>query len=460
MKNSCFLSLLLLTLISCNSNTDKPADKINQYELQFGALDERKINIKANIYLEGSTLKMVSRPERFFPDIDSWWEIIKVKKIVDNQGNTVSIERISEDTAQLSRTVNGRLELEYELDINFVDRQLPNHNTAVGKSFPEGLFIVGKPLFIFGQYDLKTKVSIKKPEKVKITVPWPEAASKSYIANNLRSFVLSNVIISNHTLGVTDFKIGKLSYSLATLGLDANNIDLIKQMANDVATYYVDTFPVDNEMRYVQLVYGISGSRGGGEAYPYSSASAISKDNPETTFIWRITVFHELFHMWNSHMLKGVAGSSDMEWFQEGFTDYMTEMVLSKTGHIDADQLTAFQNSNLIPLKNRFKSNDEALSILSSGANKGKNYVVVYRGGWLIASWMNTRLKNDTGGQWDLVRLMQHLFDNYPAGGTKALTLKTMLQDIEGIDIEIARDLEIVLNSKDWQTINTITKVN
>nr|WP_321232040.1 hypothetical protein [uncultured Psychroserpens sp.] len=454
------LSLFLILTIgsSCNSSIKKDEIKTNIYSITFGELEDRNIRVEANIFVQDGKLNMMSRPARFIPDIESWWDIIKIDNIKDEEGQLLKITNISGNSAKLNQNVNGNIKIMYTIDISYIDKNYPNLNTAIGKSFNEGLFIVGKPLFIFGDWKLKTKVKIHQPKAVKITVPWTKIDDKIYAAENLRELILSNVIISNDALRVTDMTIGKLSYSLATFELDKKSTALINQIAKDISKYYVETFPLKQKIRYVQLVYGVSGANGGGEAYPYSSASAISKNNLESSFLWRITVFHELFHMWNSHMLKGVSGSSDMEWFQEGFTDYITELTLSKTKHIDSSYLSNFQKNSLAPLIKTFENNIEKVNIKNSGIDKGKNYIIVYRGGWLIANWLELRLKQETNNIWDIERLFQHLFAKYPINGQNTLSFEAFLAEIETIDRQTAKDLEAILTKNDWLAINTILK--
>lgn len=452
-KIKALIFLSIFNFLSCQPQTTFNNGKTNEYHFKFGGIEDRLITVEAIIPVNGDQLNMISRPQRFIPDINSWWDIITIEEIEDEQGNSIKIIDISNDKAKLNQRIEGSLKIKYTIDISYIDKNYPNLNTAIGKSFKEGVFIVGKPLFIFGDWELPVKVQISKPDGVKITVPW-ETKDSVYSDINLRNLMLSNIIISTDTIGVVDFSIDKFSYSLATFALEDKSIDLVKQTAKDISNYYVKTFPFNHDIRYVQLVYGVSGVNGGGEAYPNSSASAISKNNMKNSFLWKITVFHELFHMWNSHMLNGVAGSADMEWFQEGFTDYMTELALLKTGHIDAPTLSDFQNQSLKLLKRRLENNTENITIKNSGSDKGKNYVIVYRGGWLIANWLDKRLKEMTNDKWDIERLFQQLFIKYPPNGEFILNVDNLLKDISIINEGISQDLKSILNSTNWSTIN------
>ena len=446
--------LIILSFLSCSSQVDSNDTKTNEYQMKFGDFKSRKVSIKANIYVDGQQLKMVSRPARFITDIDSWWDIIKVDKIEDAHGKSIQIKSISGDAAVLNRKVQGKIKVFYTLDFSYIDRDYPNFNTAIGKSFNEGFFIVGKPLFIFGDFNLKTTIRIDKPKESKFTVPWSKKVNNMYTSQNLREMALSNVIISNHAMEVADFSVDGLSYSLATFNMDKKSVNLIKKIAEDISKYYVNAFPVNQEVRYVQLIYGVPGTNGGGEAYPFSSTSAISKNNLEGSFSWRITVFHELFHMWNSHQLNGVSESSNMEWFKEGLTDYMTEKALAKTNHVDPLFLRSFEANNLNALKRVFKNTSKKVSIKSAGSNKGENYLVVYRGGWLISKWLDNQLKKKTNNKWTIEKLFQYLLSEYPQSGENKLTFDVFIQVIDQIDSNISSELKSLLNNTNESEIN------
>lgn len=455
-----FIAIFFTCTSSNKAQISNNEDRVNKYQLEFGSLESRKISVLANIYVEGDELRMVSRPQRFIPDINSWWDIIKVESIEDKKGNIVNITDISGNVAKLNREVKGKLKIVYTLNISYVDREYPNLNTAIGKSFDSGLFIVGKPLFIFGDSELKTIVQISKPKEVKITVPWLKMEKNTHSSENLRAFILCNVIISNNTIGVTDFSTGKLSYSLATFDLDKNSADLIKKIAKDVSNYYVSTFPIENDIRYVQLVYGVPGFRNGGEAYANSSASAISKKGIETSIFWKLTIYHELFHMWNPLMLNGVNELTNMEWFKEGFTDYITEFALHKTGHLNTIELSNLESNNLNSIKRAFNNNSEKTSIKNSGKNKGKNQTFVYNGGWLVAKWLDEKLKKETNKVWSMERLLQFFFNKYPPSGSNVLSFDAFIKDVSTIDKQVAKDLEMILNSDNWQNTNSVLLKN
>lgn len=82
-----------------------------------------------------------------------------------------------------------------------------------------------------------------------------------------------------------------------------------------------------------------------------------------------------------------------MEWFIEGFIEFMIERVLYKNGYISKNQFISLYEFRFLCLKNIMIRKNGKVSILNSGENKGLNYNIVYEGGWLIVNWFNNEFK-------------------------------------------------------------------
>ncbi len=455
--------IISATFLWCESSPNEKANvqdgnEINSYHITFNGLKSRSISINAQIPVDESEFYILPHDKRFLPDIESYWDVITIESMSDDSKDPLDIiEFIKTDEynitkAKLNREVVGNLELNYTVDISYIDKNYPNLNTAIGKSFGTDYFLVAKPLFIFSKYRSETKVTISNPAGLKITIPWKKQ-DESYLANSLREFAYSNIIITSGPMNTSDIVVGNLSYSIASFLNNKESAKLIKEMAIDISNYYVNLFPLDKPVRYVQLVYSVPGRDSGGEAYPYSSASAFSEESMKTSISWKITVFHELFHMWNSHRLNGVTLNRKMEWLTEGFTEFMTEMALYKNGHISENQLITLRESRLSRLKNTMIRKNGKVSILNSGENKGPNYNIVYEGGWLIANWLNNEFKQKTMNQWDTERFLAHLFDKYPEDGDLKLTVEAFMSEVGEINKETEKKLIILLNASNWESV-------
>jgi hypothetical protein len=453
------MSRLVLTLIAIvlilqinPSYSGAQSAGANEYHVVFGGLDDRSVEVTAKLTVNGDKLGVEYFPGRFFPGVGSWWELITVGEISAEDGLPIEIVGFSGRQATLSRVVNGSVEIDYSVDMSYIDETLPNSNTAIGRSFEDGLFIVARPLFIYGNRQLNTEVHVSKPDELEFTVPW-RGGNGTYSGDNVGEFAASTVALSVEAVGARNISVGRLSYGFLLFDLTEESTAHMMGVAEDVTRYYVDTFPLTRDVKYVQLVYGTA-SNMGGEAFPSSSASAILESTVSGGG-WGRTVFHELFHMWNSHSLNGVSTAQDLEWFKEGFTVYMTELALSRTGHMTPRQLTGLRNSHARNITTAFERNNEGVSILRSGFNKSQNSAFVYRGGWMVADWLDRRLTEKTGGEWSLERFFQMLFRDYGLDGS-VLTLQSLFARVADIDEGIAADFETIITSTDWQTVRSL----
>ena len=450
------LAVLLLSAIQPHSAYSQTTE-VNEYQLVFGGLGDRTVQVTADLAISGNILVMNEVPSRFLPGVNSWWEMVTVDRIVSADGEQIRVVSYDGDRARLDRRVGGRVEITYTVDFSFIDRKLPNSNTAVGRSFDDGLFIVGKPLFVYAKPRLKALVRVSQPDGLQITVPW-DREGDFYVGESIFDLTLANVVFSKQGTGAEDIEVGRLSYGLAAFDLTEESKAIIRQVAGDVADYFVTTFPLKQDARYVQLVYGVPGPNTGGEAYASSSASSMVEAQIQSS-VWRSTLAHELFHRWNSHNIKGVTRSSDLEWLKEGFTVFMAERALLSTGHMSAQQFDSIQHRHRSRLASTFETSANPPSIVRSGFNKAQNGNIVYLGGWLAASWLDRRLIEETNGEWQLERFFQTLFRDYGEDGA-TMSVQALLDEVAEINEGVAEEFETIIRSNDWQVVDSLTAVD
>lgn len=99
---------------------------------------------------------------------------------------------------------------------------------------------------------------------------------------------------------------------------------------------------------------------------------------------WSHTLGHELMHIWNP-LGKGAEGNvPELEWVNEGFTDYLTIKLRSRAGQLESGLLEQ-RVANLIRRYRLSAATSPGLSLAGGGANKGANWQLVYGGGALAA---------------------------------------------------------------------------
>ncbi|MFN3229116.1 MAG: hypothetical protein ACK41P_04615 [Asticcacaulis sp.] len=109
-------------------------------------------------------------------------------------------------------------------------------------------------------------------------------------------------------------------------------------------------------------------------AVPLSKADQLS---------WSHTLGHELMHIWNN-LGKGPKGNvPELEWVNEGWTDYLTIKLRSRAGQLEPGMLEQ-RVANLIR-RYRLSMASPVKGLAEAGANKQVNWQRVYGGGALAA---------------------------------------------------------------------------
>lgn len=429
--------VMLIGSITTASASEK---EYSHYKLSFENFSSRTIEVTAELEMDGDIISIHQ---------DSRWFLVSIKNIKTKDGQELAISKYEGNEAFLESPVSGRIKITYDIDISFIEQPMLNANTGSGKAFKDGLFVVAKALFIFAYEDIGAIVSIERPKDVQITVPWI-VEDDSWFAKNYYELTQANVIFTPADVAI-NITNDKIDYSLVALSLDKPSVKLIQKLGEDVANYYVNRFPLTSRARFVQLIF--AGSEVAGEAYPSGTAISVLADDIKDVR-WRLTVAHELFHLWFPHGLI-ISDRERMEWFNEGFANYVSELVLFETGYIDENQLADLRLKNHTRAKNAFQSFSGATNLLESGTDKFKFNDIVYAGGGIAAYWLDDKLKQKTGGTWNLIKFLSHTFKKFSSSGV-ALDPNTLLSEISELDKQIAQDLEVLLKATEWTEIEAI----
>ena len=157
-----------------------------------------------------------------------------------------------------------------------------------------------------------------------------------------------------------------------------------------------------------------------GESYLNASVvTTKSTFSEDQQLIWSGLLAHEMFHYWNGVQLSS-SQPHDTQWFTEGFTEYYAVLAEVHLGLIDEDQFCRRLEQNMGNYQ-FFLQNDgfEGLSLKDAGADKTRNRMGVYNGGFIIALALDLQIHADTGGAKSLDDVMRFLFDKFARTGRK-----------------------------------------
>lgn len=162
--------------------------------------------------------------------------------------------------------------------------------------------------------------------------------------------------------------------------------------------------------------------KGGGQWTPGGLLLQVAHSTDEAASPhYRSLLAHELFHQW----LGGYARAADpsLVWFQEGFTDYAALWHLAATGGVTQDWLV----ERLLELDAAARASD-AYGKLAFGPagpvwrdGNGANETLAYRGGAVLAFWLDAQLARQGGGGGPRLAAMIGDLGRADPGGTYTL---------------------------------------
>lgn len=147
----------------------------------------------------------------------------------------------------------------------------------------------------------------------------------------------------------------------------------------------------------------------GGEAYRQSFVYAFKDPGKENVATWGNTMAHEIFHYWNYARLSG-ADYASSQWFQEGFTEYVANLTMVKSGLVTPDAFLGKLGDHVANYR-RLQTTLENI-----GTHKGPP---LYSAGALVAFSFDVMIRKATGGRHDIGTFFRNLWRYTHAGERK-----------------------------------------
>ena len=150
---------------------------------------------------------------------------------------------------------------------------------------------------------------------------------------------------------------------------------------------------------------------------------------------WAYIMAHEIFHLWNGH---AIVPATQEEWFKEGFTDYMTNVMLRRTGLLN-DEITYRKLEHMARRYwlDRFWQRD-TVSIRNTGNQKEQLRFGVYGGGAVVAIALEVEMRKATQNKKGVADLFKRMFSEFAVTKTRY----TLSDIIRIVNEETGKDLQ------------------
>ena len=423
--------IILLLLQSCGRQNKGFATTASApyYTVTVSEDNIRKVEVEAMLPLLKDTLYMSQSD--FLPLANGFATFVDDLKATDNKGNTVNLISVGKGVWKVDAPVPCTIKLTYKVNIG--------HDTvqwAVSAAFARAyalndvLFFSGKTIFIVpkGRDTSKIKVHFNLPKGWDIATPYAVSPDEpdTYQAENLEQLWHNGNFIGR--IVKEEINVGDLKVIVAGMPAMQQGVDLIKNSLTKIVNAYKSEMGVAPAGKLV-IIGSVSSLTQGGETFK-NSISLMFRQAPDryNKGQWGYLLAHEVFHLWNGGAI-GPADQQKVEWFVEGFTEYMSKLTAYRTGFITETEFL----QQLAYCRSDYLSQAGKISLVDAGVEKGVNYGLIYNGGMAAAFTLDIEVRTKTNNKKGLVDIMRRMYSKFGKTNT-AYTY----QDIIAVSSEAA----------------------
>ncbi|RYY66099.1 MAG: hypothetical protein EOO13_16265, partial [Chitinophagaceae bacterium] len=363
-----FLTILLASLCVI------PVAAQNQ-QYTFFASGTSVVKLEAILHLKNNILKMPLRGSSTeLPNGTA--DLIKDLSITDSKGNKINYEPVQKGRWKLSRHASP-LTISYTVALDHQKYNWDNYGgiDAVSYVNTDGIFGTGYSFFIVpDSMNATCNIQFEMPAGWKAATPWQQIGAAAFKTKNTDDLLNNCFFVGTHLQKT--LKVGSFEVLMAVGGQLKPKAALFEQVLSASIQQYWKIFKRAEIKKY--LVVLNEGNMTDGDAFNNSFDQLIKGEvNKDGMISWGNILAHETFHLWNGISMYS---NEQLEWFKEGFTEYMSVKTLRKNGLINdallLKKLESFHSRYW--LASNITSRDVTLK--DAGDNKSSNVFLLYGG--------------------------------------------------------------------------------
>ena len=301
------------------------------------------------------------------------------------------------------------IDVRYDVALDYAAGKWPSGNEQSGRLFPNALYTVTKPLFLYTSGTTDADVRFVVSPSWRVATPWRSVGERTYRAETIDTLTNNTIVIGEFPS--THVRVGGFDATVATPGMSEVPPLLAKSLAQIgvVATKVFDKTPPGT-----YLMTFLHEDDEDGESYASSGAVASPHPFDRTGMIVTgNTMVHELFHHWIGGAIGPVEHDS-MAWFTEGFTEYYANVAIARSGAVPPDLLMR-KFTNMVSGYLYFLNSSlfSGVPVADAGKRKGAHRFGVYNAGWTIALSLDVQLRSESNGKRSLDDVMRLLYERH-----------------------------------------------
>ncbi|MGX7668654.1 M61 family metallopeptidase [Flavobacterium pedocola] len=400
------------------------------YKLDFIRQQQNILHVKAELDLTQAKNRfyMMTHGSETNPQGEA--KFLKNLTAKNAKGQLQTIKDLGEETWEIQSPTHGKYTIEYDILLQH-DSENWDHCGGIDEvayRVPEGLFFTGYSLFMAPDVpslaDIKkVTVDFKLPQNWKASTPWiKNTKANSFTVNEDIRFLLNNCLFVG-THQEKEIKLGDFELLFALGNSMKASEDQFIELMQPIIEATTNVFKGSPKKKYL-IVVNENNRLTDGSAFRTSFSQIIKgKVNKNSRTNWGHIMAHETIHLWNGHTL---IPDGQEEWFKEGFTDYLTNILLTRTKIID--EAIFYKRFENVITKYNFSRDylQNKLSVREAGNHKNENRYLVYGGGELVALGLDIEIRKATNNTKSLDDLFAGLYDEF-AKNNKPYTLNDII---------------------------------
>jgi predicted metalloprotease with PDZ domain len=404
-------ALVVLALLLPSSAFSLTAD----YRVHVPTAEATTVLVEARFELESDVIGMLitSSPEL----VNGTADLVDGLVVMDDDGRPLQSEALGNgDWRLVGGEVGQAVLVQYRVRLEHDQFPWGPGIDEVAYRTAEGLFFTGSALFIFPGFDMAdgARVRFDLPVRWKASLPWTRDGDYAAVPSAL-SLVRNCLFLGTHNEQTVTF--GEFNFTMVIGGDLWNQRQLFVDAMEPVLPAARQMFGgMPRENRY--LVVFNRGNRSDGGAFAASYSMLIKGTvNESSSVIWGHGIAHEVIHFWNGHTIT--PASYHEEWLKEGFTDYLTILVRSRSGLDPRERVyRKLENSMRRYLLSKMLLGADG-NIREAGKQKHRNRMYVYGGGTLVGFALDVRIRQATGNAKGIEDFMGALYAEFGTADRK-----------------------------------------
>ena len=392
-----FAASLAATGTSCSQN-------FASYQVTY--VSERLFEVEATFISPQQTVGVYHQPTQERPEAQS--ESIRNLEAFAADNAPVPISYAGEGDWETDSPV---LRIRYQVRADHDEVKWRHGADEIAHAFSGGYYFTGSAFFV-GPFPEETtcpvSVNFKIPDDWKLSAPWATGNSDG------EALSMTDLQDNGFVIGPFEPVEERAGNLLITSVFDPKIDDAVRPVVSGVleklVPAYIEYFDGQPAANYSTFHFAYSNSDGSAFQRSFTLQYEWPLNDTETP-IWRHVLAHETMHLWTGAVIRA---DHEIEWFTEGFTDYLAAKMLYQEGFLDDEGLRK-QLAVIISRHQLGKRMSGETSLREAGANKGGNWFLIYGSGALMALILDAEMSVEQLGSFDemMTALYHHSTDPY-----------------------------------------------